>query len=42
VTNREHHGPPSGPARIALTAFLFFLAKGLIWLALPAWWYVTR
>jgi hypothetical protein len=35
-------GPPSRAARLAHAALLFFLVKGLLWLALPAWWYLTR
>ncbi len=29
-------------ARLGTAGFLFFLAKGLSWLALPAWLYATR
>jgi hypothetical protein len=29
-------------ARVGTAGFLFFLVKGLLWLALPAWLYVTR
>ena len=29
-------------ARLGTAGFLFFLAKGLLWLALPAWLYATR
>lgn len=29
-------------ARVGKAGFLFFLVKGLLWLALPAWFYVTR
>jgi hypothetical protein len=30
------------PARLGAAGFLFFLVKGLLWLALPAWLYATR
>jgi hypothetical protein len=29
-------------ARVGTVGFLFFLVKGVLWLALPAWLYVTR
>jgi hypothetical protein len=29
-------------ARAGTAAFLFFLVKGLLWLAVPAWFYVTH
>jgi hypothetical protein len=29
-------------ARLGTAGFLFFLVKGLLWLALPAWLYATR
>ncbi len=29
-------------ARVGAVGFLFFLVKGVLWLALPAWLYVTR
>jgi len=34
--------PPSMVARVGTAGFLFFLVKGVLWLALPAWFYVTR
>jgi hypothetical protein len=38
TTNRQ----PSLVARVGAAGFLFFLAKGALWLALPAWFYLTR
>jgi hypothetical protein len=32
----------SALARAGKVGFLFFLVKGLLWLAVPAWFYVTR
>jgi hypothetical protein len=29
-------------ARVGTAGFLFFLIKGVLWLALPAWLYATR
>jgi hypothetical protein len=34
--------PPSMMARVGMAGFIFFLVKGVLWLALPAWFYVTR
>ena len=34
--------PRACVARLGAAGFLFFLAKGLLWLALPAWLYATR
>jgi hypothetical protein len=33
---------PPVVARLGKAGFLFFLLKGLLWLALPAWFYFTR
>jgi hypothetical protein len=35
-------GSRSIVARAGTAGFLFFLIKGVLWLALPAWLYVTR
>jgi len=34
--------PRNRLARWGTAGLLFFLAKGLLWLALPAWLYVAR
>jgi len=34
--------PTSMLARAGTAAFLFFLVKGALWLALPAWLYFVR
>ena len=34
--------PSSLATRVGTVGFLFFLVKGVLWLALPAWFCVTR